>query len=292
MISPATIRWLHEACDLDVDASTAVPVAGGCIHEATLVKTSEGRLVFLKQNTPDQLPLFKAEAASLGLLHQAKSIRVPVPYAAAIIANKAVFALEGLSLKRERSDGESARRLGLGLAKLHENLSPDGSFGAPFPNFLGATPQSNTPCEAWADFYLTERLEPQFRFAERRGKRFRDESVLKNALHAHLAALKIAPALIHGDLWGGNVSILETGEPVIFDPATHYADRECDLAMTSLFGGFSPAFYEAYRSVHPAPEPVREKIYQLYHVLNHFHLFGGAYAGDAESLIRDILDAL
>ena len=99
-----------------------------------------------------------------------------------------------------------------------------------------------------------------------------------------------APSLLHGDLWGGNAAS-SNAVPVIFDPAAHYGDRECDIAMTRLFGGFGGAFYRAYEEAWPlAPGyAVREKLYQLYHVLNHLNLFGGGYLGRAESLIGQLL---
>ncbi|MEM1442219.1 MAG: fructosamine kinase family protein, partial [Verrucomicrobiota bacterium] len=243
---------------------------------------------FVKQNRRESLPLFKAEKAALELLHSSGTIRVPEPYLTSICGAQSFFAMEGLNLTSSSSSA-SQKDLGERLAALHEVKAPDNLFGATFDNYIGATPQSNRQHSEWADFFIEERLQPQFRFAEARGKRFAREEELLSEVHSHLATLSVAPSLLHGDLWGGNVGFLDTSEPVLFDPASYYGDRETDLAFTKMFGGFSPAFYEAYRSIHPELEPVREVIYNLYHLLNHFHLFGGGYAMQADSSIDEIL---
>jgi len=185
--------------------------------------------------------------------------------------------MEGIHLSN-RSDTASQEALGSALAKLHQTTSDSRQFGADFDNHIGATSQPNPWTNSWADFFTEHRLEYQFQLAESRCRKFRDARPLLDAVHSHLSTLHITPSLIHGDLWGGNVSFDGTGAPVLFDPAAYFGDREADLAFTHLFGGFGPGFYEAYRAEIPEVEPVRETIYNLYHLLNHFNLFGGGYA--------------
>lgn len=270
--------------------STAHRTSGGCIHETFLVGKEDGGSVFLKINQADCLPLFAAEFWGLEELTQSGAIRVPKPYALGRLGEQAVLAMEGLDLLQEPFDESDTVQAALAerLAALHEVTLPDGEFGADRDNFLGATPQSNRRHARWADFYVEERLQPQLRWAEARGRQFPHASRLVDAIHTHLDTLDIQPSLVHGDLWYGNRGFLFDGTPVVFDPACHYADPESDLALADIFGGFSPAFYQCYRALMPAPEPVRSAIYRLYHLLNHFHLFGGAYANQAEETMQMI----
>ncbi|MDF2375811.1 MAG: fructosamine kinase family protein [Verrucomicrobiales bacterium] len=291
MIPDEIIQVLEKHVDSAILPETARSVGGGCIHEALLVDKEDGGLLFLKQDTAETLPLFAAEEKSLNLLRSTNTIRVPGPILSGSGREKAFLAMEGLKMS-SRASGAAQRSLGKKLAALHSHSTDTRFFGASFNNYIGATPQSNHRHEDWADFFITERLTPQFRFAEKRGKRFDQEDAVLTAIHSHLRSLSISPSLLHGDLWGGNVGFLENDEPVIFDPASYYGDRETDLAFTRMFGGFSAAFYEAYREINPAPEPVRETIYNLYHLLNHFTLFGGSYASSAEASIREILKTI
>lgn len=288
MISPELVDWLEGKIHSGILPDSARHVGGGCIHESMLVDLIDGRSIFLKQNTPDQLPVFEAEKASLELLRTAGAIRVPAPLASGVIGGRACLAMEGLPLTSS-SESTGGAELGAKIAKLHQTLSPHGKFGAPFDNFIGATPQSNRWSEDWADFFVNRRLVPQFRLAEKRGRRFENEERVCTIIHAHLRPLEINPSLVHGDLWNGNVGLLSDGEPAIFDPATYFGDPETDIAFTRMFGGFSPSFYVAYRAVHPAPEPGREMIYNLYHLLNHWNLFGGSYGMSAEVSMQSIL---
>jgi fructosamine-3-kinase len=288
MITPGIAAWLEEETGICLRLDTVRIVSGGCIHEACLIKREDGGRVFLKSNRPGSLPLLTAERRCLDLLAASGAIRVPRPYASGVVDGKACLAMEGFELGSGAGENASVR-MAERLAVMHRVRSTDGKFGADFDNFIGATPQSNTLTESWADFFVEQRLEPQFKLAAARGRNFPESARLLTAVHSHLALLTIEPSLLHGDLWGGNAGYLSDGEPVLFDPASYYGDRETDLAFTKLFGGFSPAFYRRYRELIPEPEPVRESIYNLYHLLNHYHLFGGGYADQSASLMREIL---
>lgn len=288
MITPGIAAWLEEETGICLRLDTARIVSGGCIHDACLIEREDGGRVFLKSNRPDSLPLLTAERRCLDLLGASGAIRVPRPHASGVVDGKACLAMEGLEL-RSGAGTDASVRMAERLAAMHRVRSPAGKFGADLDNFIGATWQSNTPTESWADFFIEQRLEPQLKLAAARGRIFPEAAKLLSAVHSHLALLKIEPSLLHGDLWGGNAGYLPDGEPVLFDPASYYGDRETDLAFTRLFGGFAPAFYHRYRELVPAPEPVRESIYNLYHLLNHYHLFGGGYGEQSAALMREIL---
>jgi fructosamine-3-kinase len=181
--------------------------------------------------------------------------------------------------------------LGQQLAHLHRASAA--RFGWHRDNTIGATPQPNPWTESWIEFWRTQRLAFQLQLAARNGhtgglqRRGEQLLVRLDALLAH----DPARSLLHGDLWGGNAAATAAGEPVLFDPACYYGDRETDLAMTELFGGFAPAFYSEYRAAWPldAGYGARRDLYNLYHVLNHLNLFGGGYRAQAEGMIERLL---
>lgn len=224
-----------------------------------------------------------------GLAALAPALRVPAVHARGEAAGRAWLALEWLEL---RPPGEvSAERLGRQLAAAHRLTA--GAFGWRNDNWIGASPQDNGWLPDWTEFFAKRRLAPQLAAAADRGagRLVRDGERLLAALPRILADHTPLPSLVHGDLWGGNWGMLPGGEPVVFDPAVHYADRECDLAMTELFGGFPAAFHVAYRESWPldAGYELRRDLYQLYHLLNHFRLFGGGYRRQAEAAMARLL---
>ncbi|MCA1791598.1 MAG: fructosamine kinase family protein [Thioalkalivibrio sp.] len=117
---------------------------------------------------------------------------------------------------------------------------------------------------------------------------------LETDLEALLGDHRPRPSLLHGDLWSGNWGFLNDGAPTLFDPAVYYGDREADIAMMELFGHPGREFFAAYTEVQPldAGYPVRRELYNLYHILNHFNLFGGGYASQAERMARRLLSEL
>ncbi|MEG3863571.1 fructosamine kinase family protein, partial [Microcoleus sp. herbarium12] len=166
-----------------------------------------------------------------------------------------------------------------------------GRFGWSVNNAIGSTPQINNWAADWAEFWAEHRIGYQLQLARRRGGNFSQGETLLAAIPKLLEGYKPQPSLVHGDLWGGNASVTSAGEPVIFDPATYWGDREVDMAMTELFGGFSPAFYRGYNEVWllDSGYEKRKTLYNLYHILNHFNLFGGSYESQANQMINRIL---
>ncbi|ROR34300.1 fructosamine kinase family protein [Inmirania thermothiophila] len=264
-------------------------VGGGCIHRAAVVEGEGGRW-FVKRNRAAALPQFEAEADGLAALAAAGALRVPRPLTWGEACGEAYLVMEYLPLGRAGPQAEEA--LGRGLAALHRCAGE--AFGWHRDNFIGATPQPNPRERRWAVFFREQRIAHQLRLARERGAPgglLRRGEALLAAIPALLAGHDPVPSLIHGDLWGGNWAADEDGRPVIFDPAVYHGDREADLAMTELFGGFGPRFHAAYREAWPldAGYGVRRTLYNLYHVLNHFNLFGGGYAAQAEAMMERLL---
>ena len=233
---------------------------------------------------------FAAEAEGLRELELARAVRVPRVLATGAADGAAFLALEWIEA-RPASDA-AERRLGERLAALHLTTAP--RFGWWRDNSIGRTPQENGWSGDWVRFWRERRLRPQLALAGRRefGRLLAEPGErLLAAVPALLEGHAPPPSLLHGDLWGGNWLATSAGEPVLFDPAVYYGDREADLAMTRLFGGFGAAFYRAYEAAAPLPPgaALRAELYNLYHVLNHANLFGGGYARQAHAIIGRLL---
>jgi fructosamine-3-kinase len=279
---------------------SASPVGGGCISPAARVETAAGDVAFLKWGErkpeapegyavtiPGTPGLFTAEAQSLRVLREAGAVRVPEVIAVwdAGAGTDAVATPWLLLEWLEPASPTRAiwERLGQGLAALHRVRGE--RYGWPADNFIGPLPQTNAWLDDWAAFWRERRLEPQLRRAYDAGwfeppARRRFERLLDRLDQLLAPATADGPSLLHGDLWNGNVHPLAGGEPAIIDPASYFGHREVDLAMADLFGGFDPAFYEAYReswSLAESYESVRRQVYQLYYLLVHVNLFGRGY---------------
>jgi len=245
---------------------------------------------FLKSGDAEVLA---AEADGLRALADAAALRVPRVEACGAVQGEGYLLLEWLPLMR--GSAGAAARLGEALARQH--LAYGGRFGWPRHGFIGATPQFNRESDDWVGFFREQRLGFQFRLAAENGHRGRLQETgarLLTDLPKLFSSHAPPPALLHGDLWGGNWGTLQDGGPVVFDPAAYRGDRETDLAMTELFGGFPREFYDAYRLHAPldAGYPVRRDLYQLYHVLNHLNLFGEGYLAQAQGLIDRLIAEL
>lgn len=261
-------------------------VSGGCIHRAYAVESRLERY-FIKTNNAGLADAFAAEADGLAALIDA-GIRAPQPVCQGSEGTHAWLVLEFLDLG---GAGDYAL-LGEHLARLHSVRAE--AYGWHRDNYIGATLQRNGSADSWSEFWLTERLLPQLELAGRNGlgkSLVASGEKLAPALPALLAGRTPVPALLHGDLWGGNAAFLQDGTPVLFDPAVYRGDPETDVAMTELFGGFPASFYRAYRTVAPLDpgHGIRKTLYNLYHILNHANLFGGGYAGQAERMIAQLL---
>lgn len=283
---PAVEADIARAVGAPFTIRAARPVSGGCIHRSFVVEDGTSRW-FVKTNDASHADGFAAEADGLGAI-VAAGVRAPRPLCRGADATHAWIVMEFVEL----GGSPDPARLGEQLAKLHSATAD--AHGWHRDNYIGATPQRNARTADWAEFWRNERLVPQLEIAARNGLGeglARAGETLIAALPRLLAGHRPRPSLLHGDLWGGNAGYLAGGEPIVFDPAVYYGDREADLAMTALFGGFPGDFYAAYRAIAPLPPgyEVRRTLYNLYHVLNHANLFGGGYAAQAEAMMLRLL---
>ncbi len=262
-------------------------LGGGDISAAWRVSTEDGP-VFLKTGDAAAFPQLDAEGDGVRELQNAHAVRVPRVLCTARHGADAFLALEWLEL--EPGGADAARLLGRQLAAQHRHTQE--AFGWHRDNTIGSTPQRNTPDRDWVRFFREQRLRFQLELAAANGytgELQEQGAALAGRLERLFDGYTPQPSLLHGDLWSGNWAVAD-GEPVIFDPAVHYGDRECDIAMTRLFGGFGPAFYAAYEESWPLDPGHRKRVplYQLYHVLNHLNLFGRSYLSRALSLLREL----
>ncbi|MCF6336443.1 MAG: fructosamine kinase family protein [Gammaproteobacteria bacterium] len=284
-------RQVHIAAGTVLATDTVRPVGGGCINAAYALtghQNGHPQPFFIKTNTADSLSMFEAEAEGLHALINSHSLRVPTPICSGIAGEDAYLVMEHITLQ---STGDDAQ-LGSRLAAMHQTRCPQ--FGWHRHNSIGSTPQLNHETDNWVTFWVKQRLGTQLTLASQNGAKrslLSQGEKLQTTLAAFFTDYQPVPSLLHGDLWSGNAAFDTQGQPVIFDPAVYYGDRETDLAMTELFGGFSPAFYAAYNAAWPldAGYATRKMLYNLYHILNHFNLFGGGYESQALGMIDRLL---
>lgn len=263
-------------------------LGGGCINDSQMLTTKTGKKYFLKSNSYLTADTFYKEANGLNEIASSKTIKVPL----VISFDDDFILLEYISSgNRTRIFFED---FGRKFADMHKHYSKH--FGFYENNYIGSTPQLNIVNDEeksnWQRFYFNKRLLYQIILAEKNGyltKELNKAFVsLENKMDLIFDGYKAQPSLLHGDLWSGNYMIDQNGEACLIDPAVYYGDREADLAMTKLFGGFGYDFYQSYNEAYPL-EPgyeFRENIYKLYHVLNHLNLFGTGYYQQAINLIR------
>lgn len=266
------------------------PISGGSINSAyrldCMLNEHEKRF-FVKINRFDHADMFAAEVEGLKALGEAKAIRVPQAVLSGMNDSHAWIVTEYIAFGG--ADANSDRKLGEQLAMLHRHTS-DG-FGWHRDNTIGSTAQLNPQMNDWPMFWRQYRLGYQFDLLAGRGVHIAGRDALLDVVPTFFASYQPVPSLLHGDLWGGNRGVDDQGEPIIFDPAVYYGDRETDLAMTELFGGFGADFYASYQDTWPldADYAVRKRLYNLYHILNHANLFGGAYLHQAEGMVARLL---
>jgi protein-ribulosamine 3-kinase len=271
-----------------VGLESASVVSGGCINACYLLDTGRAR-IFVKLNAPRFADAFAAEADGLAAL-RAAGMRAPEPIAHGTAAGHAYLALEALELGGE----ENFAALGRALAALHRSTGE--RFGWTRDNYIGASAQRNSQTGDWVEFWREQRLAPQLALAVANGHGEIAQPVERICAGLPQLLPDRAPdaALLHGDLWRGNAGFLAGGVPVLFDPALYRGDREADLAMTELFGGFPRSFYAAYAEAWPLKPgyQARKHLYNLYHLLNHLNLFGGGYLGQVRATLGLLLRAL
>ena len=292
---------IRQVTGQDFQGSHLRPVGGGSINQAYALSDREADrdanrdrqaatplAYFVKINQANRIAMFEAEALALSQIAATKSIRVPHPVCWGTVDGSAYIVLEWLDFGY--GDHQAWEEMGRNLAALHRVTHPH-SFGWEQPNTIGSTPQINSWKTSWLEFFTEHRLSYQFQLSHRKGGRFPQEEKLLAALPEILAGHEPQPSLVHGDLWSGNAAITQQGEAVIFDPAAYFGDREVDIAMTQLFGSFPANFYSAYNEAFPllTGYPQRRILYNLYHVLNHFNLFGGSYESQANQMIQSLL---
>ena len=283
---------LAQRLDTRVAPEPQARIGGGCVNECWRWPTADGP-IFVKLAAAARLAMFEAERAGLEELAGAQAVRVPRALAAGATEGVAWLALEWIEFGASRPESETA--LGEQLAWQHRVLARE--YGWTRDNTIGSSPQRNAPLGDWVSFFRERRLRVQLELAagnghaqalEARGVR------LLESMDAFFTSYRPVPSLLHGDLWSGNQGTDADGRPVIFDPAVYYGDRETDIAMTRLFGGFGNRFYTAYHATWPLDQAAgtRRTLYNLYHVLNHVNLFGGGYLAQAQGMIDRLLAEL
>jgi len=289
---------LWENIQADIESATGVTagldqhgsVGGGCINQAARIRYGDTSY-FVKLNSASGHDMFAAEAQGLGELSRCKALKIPAPVCVGSDNQSAWLVMEDLAL----GGHGSAVALGEGLASMHR-ITRD-RYGWDIDNTIGSTLQENAWADNWIDFWRERRLGFQLELAGRHGAgsglMSKGELLLEDfpaLFDGHIPEA----SLLHGDLWSGNQAYTVTGEPAIYDPAVYYGDREADIAMTELFGGFGRDFYNAYNNAWPMDTgyAVRKTLYNLYHILNHYNMFGGGYGSQAQRMIESLLSEL
>lgn len=266
-------------------------LGGGCINHALKVETNVGAF-FLKWNANCPSDMFMCEASGLKELKKAANGVLVIPE---VICYKDIDETSGFLVLEYLQPGNSGNndeeQLGRGLAEIHRYRGE--YFGFQHNNYCGATVQDNSLSDNWIDFFRDNRLRFLIHLIDKkRGLSSAEKRIYEQLLKRvpELLPYNAVPALIHGDLWSGNY-MLTSGGPALIDPATYYADREMEFAIITMFGGFSSRFFAAYNEVFPLDNDWQERnlLYQLYHVLNHYYLFGGGYGAQAVRIAKQYL---
>jgi fructosamine-3-kinase len=283
-------KEIAKAIGKDFEIVDRQTIGGGCINQAYLISNNREQY-FVKLNRSDLLDMFAAEAKGLSEIAGTETIKVPRVICWGVAGDRSYLVLEYLDLI-DNATPQNWNQMGRDLAKMHQRrISPDRQFGWHIDNTIGSTPQINTWEDNWATFFTNHRIGYQLQLAQSNGGKFPRATALIAKIPKLLANYRPKPSLVHGDLWSGNASFTTAGVPVIFDPATYWGDREVDVAMAALFGGFPNAFFQGYADVYPLDPDysTRKILYDLYHILNHHNLFGGNYQGQANNMIDRLL---
>ena len=262
-------------------------LSGGSINSAYLLSDDKTRYL-VKTNSAGQTAMFEAEAQGLQEMASSHTVKVPKPVCFGDDQTQSYIVMEYLDMSGQADQVI----LGEQLAAMHRVTAEQ--FGWKMDNTIGATAQPNPWTANWLEFWRDQRLGFQLQLAVQNGYGGEIQS-LGERLLSEMSKLftnrDISPSMLHGDLWGGNVAGLKDGTPVLYDPAFYYGDREADLAMTYVFGGFAPDFYTSYQNAFPLDEgfAVRKTFYNIYHIINHLNLFGGGYHRQSIHMMERVL---
>ena len=283
----AISQQLSDTLMFEYQITEKVKLSGGEISESYMINDGEQRY-FVKLNDRDFLANFEVEAESLHLLRETSTLFVPEVVLVGKTKTHSFIILNYLPTK-PLEDADNSFKFGEQLARLHL-WGEQKEFGFDTDNYIGSTLQPNQWHKKWCVFFAEQRIGWQLQLLKEKGVSLVDIDDFIDVVKQLLSHHAPQPSLLHGDLWNGNVALTPAG-PICYDPSCYWGDRECDLAMTELFGGFQPDFYQGYESVAPLPAGYEERkdIYNLYHVLNHCNLFGGHYLEQAQSIIKKII---
>lgn len=260
---------------------------GGDISECYMISDGEQRY-FVKVNTRDFLHKFEIEAENIRIMRESNTVFVPEVILTGKSKQHSFIVLNYLPTK-QLDDDKNSYLFGQQLAKLHQ-WGEQKEYGFDHDNYIGATLQPNKWDRKWARFFSEQRIGWQLQLAKEKGVNLVNINDFIQVVHDRLATHQPTPSLLHGDLWHGNVANSVFG-PICYDPSCYWGDRECDIAMSELFEGFQPEFYQGYESILPIDYRYSERkdIYSLYHLLNHYNQFGGHYLDQSQKLINQIL---
>lgn len=276
---------LSETLQIEFICDDIRSIDRGDSHAAFKISDGSKRF-FVKISDEQSLDIFQAEQIGLNELAQCKLFMTPSPICCGTVENKSYFAMEYISM--QPGDKNSWLSMGQFLARMHQNWCKN-QYGSHRDNYIGKTSQPNPNLKNWSSFFSEYRIGHLLRQLTNKGINLYSADKTIKLVANRLAEHHPKASLLHGDLWSGNVGFYRE-RPVIYDPAVYYGDRETDIAMSELFGGFPAAFYRGYNEVWPLDENYQERksIYQLYHLLNHALLFGGHYIEASLSNIENL----
>ena len=267
-----------------------LPVGGGCIHKAWCIHFQNGNKVFAKSNHIDNINMFQFERECLLVLKRFANksyIHIPTPLDLIRYQNISLLIIEWIDLRQPQQD-----LLGKGLALMHKSSTEERTknFGWEKDGFIGSNSQVKGWDSNWGQFFVNYRLRPQLIKAGSWGLRIEDYEEILRYLSCYLNNHNPKVSLVHGDLWAGNCGSTKNGLGSLYDPASYWADREVDISMTKLFGGFNREFYKGYEEIWPLDKFSNDRtdIYNLYHLLNHANIFGGSYKENALKILKDL----
>ena len=267
-----------------------IPVGGGCIHKAWCIHFQNRKKIFAKSNHIDNINMFKFERECLKNLKRfSKETHICVPESIDLIhyQNISILLLEWIDIKQSQQNF-----LGKGLALLHKASSEwnQKNFGWEEDGFIGSNTQVSGWKSNWGEFFVNYRLKPQLSQAKTWGVRVDEYEDVLIKLTSYLNDHDPKSSIVHGDLWSGNCGTTKNGLGTLYDPASYWADREVDISMTKLFGGFNREFYKGYEEIWPLDKFSKDRtdIYNLYHLLNHANMFGGPYKENSLKTLTDL----